>query len=269
MLVRARTARQSPQLRQGGGAQLHHLLGPLRAGNCGYGYLDPHAGTGWDIAAISDKMAGFDGSCGKCFEVRCRPASFTDGNGAELHREDACYDPTKSIVVTITDSCPCYKPGNEASNKRWCCGDMPHFDLSQWAFEKLASKVTWEPPGMCRVLAGSTGRHSRAPPCSPAAGQGRDRHRVPPRGLRLPPRRPGGRPAGRREPRRRQHERQQKALQLRWARREAVRRQEPRPTGPGVQRQSRGARASGLEQQAGQAPPALHRALRERVARST
>ena len=34
--------------------------------------------------------------------------------------------------------CPCYYPGNYASNKRWCCGDMYHLDLSVWAFEKLA-----------------------------------------------------------------------------------------------------------------------------------
>ena len=27
---------------------------------------------------------------------------------------------------------------NFFSNKRWCCGDLYHFDLSAWAFEKLA-----------------------------------------------------------------------------------------------------------------------------------
>ena len=36
--------------------------------------------------------------------------------------------------------CPCYYPGNYASNKRWCCGDMYHLDMSAWAFEKLAEK---------------------------------------------------------------------------------------------------------------------------------
>lgn len=29
--------------------------------------------------------------------------------------------------------------GNYYSNKRWCCGDMDHFDISVWAFERLAS----------------------------------------------------------------------------------------------------------------------------------
>lgn len=31
-------------------------------------------------------------------------------------------------------------PANDYSNKRWCCGDMDHFDVSVWAFEKLADK---------------------------------------------------------------------------------------------------------------------------------
>ena len=29
---------------------------------------------------------------------------------------------------------------NAYSNKRWCCNDMDHFDVSVWAFEKLADK---------------------------------------------------------------------------------------------------------------------------------
>jgi hypothetical protein len=41
------------------------------------------------------------------------------------------------VVVKVTDTCPCHYPGNYRSNKRWCCGDMPHFDLSVWAFEKV------------------------------------------------------------------------------------------------------------------------------------
>lgn len=31
-------------------------------------------------------------------------------------------------------------PANYYSNKRWCCGDMYHLDLSVWAYEKLAEK---------------------------------------------------------------------------------------------------------------------------------
>ena len=29
-----------------------------------FGYLDPNKGTGWDIAAISDGDADYQGSCG-------------------------------------------------------------------------------------------------------------------------------------------------------------------------------------------------------------
>ena len=34
---------------------------------------------------------------------------------------------------------PCNYPSNSYSNKRWCCGDEFHMDVSVWVFEKLAS----------------------------------------------------------------------------------------------------------------------------------
>jgi hypothetical protein len=49
-----------------------------------------------------------------------------DGYGATLDRNGACFDQEASVVVTITDTCPCHYPGNYHSNKRWCCGDMYH-----------------------------------------------------------------------------------------------------------------------------------------------
>jgi len=113
------------------GWSIHH-------GSCGYGYLDEKAGTGWDTAALSDTAGDFKGSCGKCKEVKCKKMTFKDGYGAQLDRNGACYDESASVVVTITDTCPCHYPGNYYSNKRWCCGDMYHLDLSLWSFEKLA-----------------------------------------------------------------------------------------------------------------------------------
>jgi len=110
----------------------------IHQGSCGYGYLDANVGTGHDVAAISDTAWDYKGSCGKCKEVRCKPAGFRDGYGEWLDRNNVCYDTSASVVVTITDSCPCYYPGNAYSNKRWCCGDIYHFDLSIWAYEKLA-----------------------------------------------------------------------------------------------------------------------------------
>lgn len=58
----------------------------------------------------------------KCKEVKCKKMSFKDGYGAALDRNGACFDDQASVVVTITDSCPCHYPGNQYSNKRWCCG---------------------------------------------------------------------------------------------------------------------------------------------------
>jgi hypothetical protein len=65
---------------------------------------------------------------------------FADGYGQWLERKDVCYSRYASLVVMITDTCPCYYPDNYASNKRWCCGDMYHLDLSVWAFEKVCGR---------------------------------------------------------------------------------------------------------------------------------
>eukprot|EP01025_Chloroclados_australasicus_P007671 TRINITY_DN12532_c0_g1_i2.p4 TRINITY_DN12532_c0_g1~~TRINITY_DN12532_c0_g1_i2.p4 ORF type:complete len:199 (+),score=1.47 TRINITY_DN12532_c0_g1_i2:126-722(+) len=112
---------------------------PIHRGSCGYGYLCKDEGTGWDVAAISDQHWAYSYSCGICFEVKCNPASFTDGYGQTLDRTQSCYDPEASVVVMIVDVCACNYAGNSYSNRRWCCGDTDHFDLSVWAFEKLAS----------------------------------------------------------------------------------------------------------------------------------
>lgn len=79
----------------------------------------------------------------QCFEIRCKPSTFTDGYGETISRESACRNTDESVVVTVTDACPCHKESNIVGNKRWCCGDQNHMDLSVWAFEKLASKVTY------------------------------------------------------------------------------------------------------------------------------
>lgn len=76
----------------------------------------------------------------KCYEVRCRPAAFSDKFGNHIDRSHACYDPEKSIIVSIVDTCPCYYPGNHYSNSRWCCQDQDHLDLSNVAFDQLAEQ---------------------------------------------------------------------------------------------------------------------------------
>eukprot|EP01025_Chloroclados_australasicus_P005131 TRINITY_DN11455_c0_g1_i1.p1 TRINITY_DN11455_c0_g1~~TRINITY_DN11455_c0_g1_i1.p1 ORF type:complete len:540 (+),score=63.16 TRINITY_DN11455_c0_g1_i1:199-1818(+) len=125
-------------------------LWDIHQGSCGYGYLCPEEGTGWDITALPDVHPRYAASCGRCYEVKCRPSTFNDNYGVQLDRTqqwNTCIDPSASVVVTVTDTCPCYYAENFYSNQRWCCGDMDHFDLSVWAFEKLAD-MKWGVIGM-------------------------------------------------------------------------------------------------------------------------
>eukprot|EP01023_Acetabularia_acetabulum_P024986 TRINITY_DN239_c0_g1_i1.p4 TRINITY_DN239_c0_g1~~TRINITY_DN239_c0_g1_i1.p4 ORF type:complete len:198 (+),score=41.82 TRINITY_DN239_c0_g1_i1:172-765(+) len=110
----------------------------IHQGSCGYGYLCKDEGTGWDVAALADVHPAYAGSCGRCYEVQCDPTWFNDGYGASLDRTHVCRDQDASVVVSVTDTCPCNYASNAYSNKRWCCGDMEHLDLSIWAFEKLS-----------------------------------------------------------------------------------------------------------------------------------
>ncbi|KAF8055096.1 2-carboxy-D-arabinitol-1-phosphatase [Scenedesmus sp. PABB004] len=114
----------------------------IHKGSCMFGYLDYRRATGWDVTAISDVAGDYKGSCGKCKEVKCKNFNFKDGYGQWLERSNVCWDESASVVVMVTDTCPCHYPNNYQSNKRWCCGDMYHLDLSIWAFEKL-SDTKW------------------------------------------------------------------------------------------------------------------------------
>jgi len=106
----------------------------IHYGSCGYGDLDQNRNTGWNIAAIPTSHPDYHGSCGACYEVKCEPMNFQDGYGNTHERMEACYDPNKSVIVAITDSCPC------SSNQQWCCGDMEHLDLSTYAYDLLAER---------------------------------------------------------------------------------------------------------------------------------
>ncbi|GLC43203.1 hypothetical protein PLESTM_001442200 [Pleodorina starrii] len=127
----------------------------MSTANCHF----PWAPTGRDVGAWPDVMEGFASSCGKCYEIKCRNADFSDGNGEYLQRSNACYDESKSVIITIVDACPCHYPrhfsrpvtkappptasfscscSNSHSNRRWCCGDMNHIDISYEAFQQIA-----------------------------------------------------------------------------------------------------------------------------------
>lgn len=102
--------------------------------------LDYHKGTGFDIAAFADSMPEYPNSCGTCYEVACKSAHVKDSNGKTLDRTATCHDEKRTVIVMISDTCPCYYPANAFSNMRWCCGDQPHMDLSTNAFGKIARR---------------------------------------------------------------------------------------------------------------------------------
>ena len=106
----------------------------IHEGWCQFGHIDSNTGTGWDVAAFTDSMPN---KCGACFEVKCRSAGVTDAYGQQLDRSKACTSGA-SVVVRITDLCPCKYSSNAYSNSRWCCGQANHIDLSEWAFAKIA-----------------------------------------------------------------------------------------------------------------------------------
>lgn len=109
----------------------------LNQAACRFGTIDPSKGLGLQVAAISDANPTYGGSCGRCYEIKCAPMIFKDGLNNTVDRTNACFN-DKTIVVRIVDTCPCNYPKNPTSNKRWCCGDMTHFDTSYWAISKLA-----------------------------------------------------------------------------------------------------------------------------------
>ncbi|KAJ9516435.1 hypothetical protein QJQ45_011117 [Haematococcus lacustris] len=79
----------------------------------------------------------YDDAAWRCYKIRCKPMTVRDNYGQQIDRNHECYN-QDPVTVVITDNCPCDYPNNAYSNKRWCCGDMDHFDLGIWAFKKFA-----------------------------------------------------------------------------------------------------------------------------------
>jgi hypothetical protein len=114
----------------------------------------------WDVAAITDFHPDYTNACGTCYELACDSTWIQDNYGDKFDRTYSCYDTSKvrcaqapptllhlaftadslstlshtdqavcaaftcalpqSVVVRITDTCPCTYPANAYSNKVSC-----------------------------------------------------------------------------------------------------------------------------------------------------
>ena len=108
----------------------------IYTGSCGYGKnLDNHFVSAWQTDGGYDW--GLTDKCGQCYEVLCVDGHTRGLDWSELGPWGGCVEAgRKSVTVKISDSCPCHHPN--AGNKRWCCGDRVHLDLSYIAFDAIA-----------------------------------------------------------------------------------------------------------------------------------
>ncbi len=85
--------------------------------------------------------------------MACDNRVIKDGYGTQIDRKSVCYDAQASVVVRVTDSCPCSYPGNYYSNKRWQVGRTPavlgacacwsHRCGSACGLPSIVAGVTW------------------------------------------------------------------------------------------------------------------------------
>lgn len=94
----------------------------------------PSPGSGM-VAAINTAGLNNTDECGTCYAVSCVNGPTRGLPGSEF-RDSGCIS-DKSITVMITDSCPCDHANPD--NKKWCCGDTTHLDLSFMAFGSIAN----------------------------------------------------------------------------------------------------------------------------------
>jgi len=150
------------------------MFGVIEDGSCGFTELEGAAGKNLAYpidmyAAAADTNIDYAGSCGRCYQIKCRtgplendgrqlrltdleyglPVPFLDGKGRDwpgnpIEKDgwsfSYCWNESAVITVKVGDSCPCIYKLKDGTVRRqwWCCGGHNHFDLSYWAFEKLA-----------------------------------------------------------------------------------------------------------------------------------
>lgn len=114
-----------------------------KEGSCGYGKLDKNTYPFWQVGAFATSNKYFKSipgsACGTCWEIQCVEGKEFKGR---------CRDGGgKSVVVTITDSCP-------------ECG-ADHMDLQALVFDKLAP-----------MALGRINMRYRRVDCTPPSGSG-------------------------------------------------------------------------------------------------
>ncbi len=108
----------------------------IYTGSCGFGQnLGNHFVSAWQTDGGYDW--GLTDKCGQCYEVLCVDGATRGLDWSDLGPWGGCVESgRKSVTVKISDSCPCHHPN--VGNKRWCCGDAVHLDLSYIAFDAIA-----------------------------------------------------------------------------------------------------------------------------------
>lgn len=80
------------------------------------------------------------GSCGKCWEIRCR-SQFQENKPSAKEFGNLYCNPGKSVVVRIIDACPHNHPLNTNKGVNPCGrGDMIHMDIGHSAFDVIAKR---------------------------------------------------------------------------------------------------------------------------------
>ncbi|KAK9823593.1 hypothetical protein WJX72_004108 [[Myrmecia] bisecta] len=160
-------------------------FGEIAYGSCGYfetreGVAEPQDqdlpyGTG-NVAALANVDPDYPGSCGRCYEVRCKPGLVPGSGGkplpVDVHSPDylagvnpnvkdtvgrtypgnaaepqalndvVCWNSTSPVIVRIVDNCPALQDKNGVLvSQTLCNSDVYHLDLSFFAFEQLAHPV--------------------------------------------------------------------------------------------------------------------------------